>query len=364
MASLTRRTEVWRHLSDRLSRQSDDALTAWRDAVSGSDGWGSHRVLLLDGVEVFTKSLLVTDRELADPGGTHNIHGLPSFYSYGLGSAGFRAGRELALHEKTTRWVLEGACTHFPLTYHHRLLPAGRSTPKVAPEALDAYVASWNGDASIRALLKARNAATHELFMVMEFVPHVVRDWFSDHPDAAPRFVEQMLPTGRFLAEQGVVHFDAHGGNILTDGGDFFLTDFGLGMDRAFDLSPAEQAFLARHRHYDRGMLACGLLIPLAGAIRALSADARRAIEARHGNTRTTTLAPLTRQLMEKGLLQVPLELVDSLEPYLDVIPHLVGFFDALQSPSKAVRFPDEAVAAALPAALVGSTRTPAKSSG
>ena len=348
--SLNHRAALWHDLSQRLGRLSDDALMAWRDATAPAEGWGAHRVLSLDGVPVFAKSLVVTERELEDPLGTRNVHGLPLVYSYGMGSAGFRAGRELALHNKATQWVLEGACPHFPLTYHHRLLPAGPRASRLSPEAIDAQVASWNGAESVRQLLEARNAATHELFLVMEFVPHVLRSWFGDRPDAAPRFIEQMISTGRFLAEQGVVHFDAHAGNILTDGTDFFLTDFGLGMDQAFELRPEEEAFRARHTHYDRGMLACGPLWPLAGAVKALSDDAREVLAARAGGTQTSALVPCIRELVDEGLLELPPEFVDVLEAHSGVVPHVTAFFDAIQGPEKAARFPDEAVAAALPA--------------
>ena len=230
-----------------------------RDSVEACDGWGAHRILEIDGIRVFAKSVVVTQVELDDPFGTHNIHGLPTFYSYGMGSAGFRAGRRLALHRSTTQWVLEGACPHFPLTYHHRLLPAGRCTSTVNPEEMDEYIRSWNGDPAIRSLMDARNASTVEFLVIMEFIPNVLRDWFPERPDAAPRFVEQMQATGRFLAQRGVVHFDAHGGNVLTDGQDFFLADYGLGMAESFHLSPAEKSFLTRHRYYDRALLACGL---------------------------------------------------------------------------------------------------------
>ncbi len=318
---------------------------ALRDSAPHHDGWGANRVVDIVGIKVFTKSLLVTTAEQPDPFGTQNIHRLPSYYGYGMGSAGFRAGRELALHHKTTRWVVEGACTHFPLTYHHRLLPAGTRTPKVPPHALDDYVRSWNHNPAIRRLVDARNAATIELFVVLEFIPHVLRGWFFDHPEAAPQFMAQLGATARFLAAQGVVHFDAHGGNIVTDGNQFFLTDFGLGLSRDFDLSDSERAFLERHLHYDQGMVACGLLFPVAGAVRRLSEPKRTQLEARFGNTRTTTLAPHLRQLVADGLLDLPDSLVELVEPRLGVIEEMVGFFDHLREAIHTTHFPDQLVA-------------------
>ena len=348
MPTHAERVERHAHLSERLSRLSDEDLLAWRDGVPASGGWGSHRVLELDGVRVFAKSLLITERERDDPLGTTNRFGLPPFYSYGVGSAGFGSGREVALHEQTTRWVLSGACVHFPITHHHRVLPAGPHTPKVSMDQLDAYVQRWGGSPAVRALMEARRGATMEHLVVMEHVPHVLHRWFGDRPDAAPRFVEQLMTTARFLAAQGVVHFDAHGGNILTDGENFLLTDFGLGLSRAFSLTAVERAFLDRHRHYDRGLLACGLLLPLAPSVRALPEASRAAITERFGGTESHRLVGHIRALVEEEVLDLPEAYVDTIAPCAEVIHTMVQFFRALEAPDKSAHFPDAAVARAL----------------
>ncbi|WJK40676.1 hypothetical protein O7608_30545 [Solwaraspora sp. WMMA2056] len=58
--------------------------------------------------------------------------------------------------------------------------------------------------------------------------------------------------TTRLLAENDFAHFDAHTHNLLTDGHEIYVADFGLAAHADFDLDPAEHAFLRRHRHYDR----------------------------------------------------------------------------------------------------------------
>jgi hypothetical protein len=50
-----------------------------------------------------------------------------------------------------------------------------------------------------------------------------------------------------------MVHFDCHHWNVVTDGDNCYLTDFGLAMDKEFELSSPEQKFLARNTFYDRG---------------------------------------------------------------------------------------------------------------
>jgi hypothetical protein len=75
------------------------------------------------GFPVFVKRLPLTDEEKERPDDTSNIFGLPNFYHYGVGSAGFGAFREVAGHLKATDWVLDGAIESFPLLYQRRVIP-------------------------------------------------------------------------------------------------------------------------------------------------------------------------------------------------------------------------------------------------
>lgn len=51
---------------------------------------------------------------------------------------------------------------------------------------------------------------------------------------------------------RGLLHFDAHFENILTDGERLYFTDYGLAMSSEFELSQDEAAFFDRHQTYDR----------------------------------------------------------------------------------------------------------------
>jgi hypothetical protein len=80
---------------------------------------GTSATVEAGGVRVFVKQVPVTERELR-PGNvrsTANLFGLPGFYQYGLGSAGFGAWRELAAHIMTTNWVLSDEHRAFALLY-------------------------------------------------------------------------------------------------------------------------------------------------------------------------------------------------------------------------------------------------------
>jgi hypothetical protein len=49
----------------------------------------------------------------------------------------------------------------------------------------------------------------------------------------------------------GLLHFDAHFRNILTDGHRLYLADLGLAVSPRFDLSADERNFVAQNRSYD-----------------------------------------------------------------------------------------------------------------
>ena len=67
------------------------------------------------------------------------------------------------------------------------------------------------------------------------------------------RVVEQVWHAIDFLRKNGMIHFDCHHRNILTDGEDIYLTDFGLVLDKSFDLRQIELDFFAKHRYYSYG---------------------------------------------------------------------------------------------------------------
>lgn len=107
----------------------------------GSGIGGRSAELEIAGRRVFVKRVPLTDIELRPEHvrSTANVFGLPTFYQYGAGSAGFGAWRELAAHTLTTHWVLGGAYAGFPLMYHWRVLP---DSP---PEGFTDEFGVWTG---------------------------------------------------------------------------------------------------------------------------------------------------------------------------------------------------------------------------
>ena len=227
-------------------------------------GIGGRAVLLeVDGVRVFVKRVPLTDTELhpRNHRRTANLFDTPAFCHYGIGaigSPGFGAWRELAVHEMTTNWVRSGRFPGFPLLHHWRVLP---DTPQPLPEELadeERAVAYWGGSPGLREHLTALRTASASLTLFLEYVPHTLHDWLheqlrTDDADSACAVVEQGLDAvTRFLRERHLVHFDGHFRNILTDGRRLHLTDYGLSLSGRFELDAREREFLDRHRPYDR----------------------------------------------------------------------------------------------------------------
>jgi hypothetical protein len=261
------RISAYASASSHLALLSDLALQRVVDqAPRGRPGMGGTSATLdVGGVRVFVKQVPVTERELL-PGNmrsTANLFGLPGFYQYGVGSAGFGAWRELAAHIMATNWVLSDKHQAFVLLYHWRLLPG----PAVAEGAfeqfggLDGAVAHWEGSAAVRDRLQTLRDSSARLVLFLEHFPQTLSAWIADQDASVfPRVDRQLAETAAFMREHELVHFDAHFLNILTDGHRLYFADFGLALSDRFDLSDQEMAFLHEHRCYDRDYAAAHLV--------------------------------------------------------------------------------------------------------
>ena len=250
-------------LSDR--RLAELVATA---APLGSGIGGRSAELDIGGTRTFIKRVPLTDIELRPENvrSTANLFNLPTFYQYGVGSAGSGAWRELAVHTMTTNWVLGNEYAGFPLMYHWRVLPD--SPPeRFGAEfgTVDRAVAHWEGSAAVRDRLEAIGRSSSSVVLFLEYVPHTLASWLGEHRTTAATGayaeVEESLVRGAaFMSSHGLVHFDAHFANVLTDGQQLYFADFGLALSSAFELSVAETEFLSRHVAYDRVYVASQLL--------------------------------------------------------------------------------------------------------
>ncbi|WP_435243628.1 hypothetical protein [Streptomyces cucumeris] len=80
--------------------------------------------------------------------------------------------------------------------------------------------------------------------------------------------VEQGLDAGTsFMNAHGLVHFDAHFENILTDGHRLYFGDYGLALSCRFDLTQDQAAVYDQHLTYDRCYTASYLVHRLVTAL-------------------------------------------------------------------------------------------------
>ncbi|WP_328907793.1 protein kinase family protein [Streptomyces sp. NBC_00234] len=255
-------------LSDRRLGQAVAAATPLGSGIGGRSA-----EMNVAGRRVFVKRVPLTDIELRPENvrSTANLFGLPMFYQYGVGSAGFGAWRELAVHTMTTHWVLGNEYEGFPLMYHWRVLPD--SPPDgFADEfgGVDGAVAHWEGSPAVRKRLEAIGRASSSLVLFLEHVPQTLGAWLADHRDDAvsedsdgspyPRVEEALARGTAFMSSHGLVHFDAHFANILTDGRLLYFADFGLALSSDFELAADETEFLSAHLTYDHHYTAGHLL--------------------------------------------------------------------------------------------------------
>ncbi|MFF2951834.1 protein kinase family protein [Kitasatospora sp. NPDC057965] len=253
------RLAVYGSIATRLSLLGDRRLGELVASAPrlGTGVGGTSAALDVDGTRVFVKKVPLTEPELRPENvrSTANHFGLPVFYQYGIGSAGFGAWRELAAHTMTTHWVLGGEYDGFPLMYHWRVLP---DTP---PEGfmdflggVDGAVAHWDGSPAVRERLEAIGRARHSLVLFLEHLPQTLAARLREQQDAG-RYgwaADAVARGAAFMRSRGLVHFDAHFENLLTDGQRVYFADLGLALSTDFELSPEERRFLDRHRAYDR----------------------------------------------------------------------------------------------------------------
>jgi hypothetical protein len=232
------------------------SLFANSELNESSTGWGQNHAIILGESKVFVKRVPVTNLEFDNQFSTRNLYDLPTYCNYGFGSTGFGVFRELITHIKTTNWVLEGEIATFPLMYHYRIIPFfGRRTDADQENLknLKGYVEYWGNSENLGKYVLDRAIANHELVMFLEYIPHILETWLRENPNKLKQSLDSSRQTIDFLRTKGIIHFDAHFRNVLTDGKQVYLTDFGLVLDKSFPLTRDEESFFEQNRFYDYG---------------------------------------------------------------------------------------------------------------
>ncbi|MGI5425117.1 protein kinase family protein [Streptomyces sp. CA-179760] len=272
---------------------------------------GKSARLDVSGTPVFVKRVPLTDleRQTQHLRSTANVFGLPMVCQYGVGGPAFGAWREVAVHTMTTNWVLSGQFQGFPLMYHWRVLPD--EVPNLAEELDDVekVVAYWGGSAGVRRRVEALRQSSASVALFLEYIPQTLHAWLTaqvragdETLDRACALVERELAVGTsFMNSRGLLHFDAHFENILTDGRRLYFADYGLALSNRFDLSRAEVDFFDRHSTYDRCYTASWLVNWLITALYSGDWEKRGAlIQAWAGGRQPTGAPPGTAEILSR----------------------------------------------------------------
>ena len=259
------RLTTYSAISTELALLSDQHLLALLEKAEplGSSICGATFLLKIKETPVFVKKIRVTDIEMQPNNvmSTANLFDLPTYFQYGIGSQGFGAWRELAVHTMTTNWVLASECMNFPMMYHWRVLPRPQHEEQTqqALNEIEKDVAFWEGSQAVRGRMLASLQASTEIVLFLEHMPENLHQWLQrqiaqggEAAESACTMVEKNLHTiTSFINSHGLLHFDAHFWNILTDGHCLYFSDFGLAISDRFELSGAELDFFKQHHNYD-----------------------------------------------------------------------------------------------------------------
>jgi hypothetical protein len=303
---------------------------------------------------VFVKRIPLTEQECAERLATKNFNRVPTFYSYGIGSMGTNAWREVVAAIKATNWVLAGDCDGFPMMFHHRVLRRKRRRYVPASKWLDDYVRYWGGSKRISNRVVDRALGPAELFLFFEYFPSVWADNCRGDLSRVAKGVDEVSKIVEFLRVNGITHFDAHPHNILTDSNGYYLTDFGLAMDRDFDLDASERRFMQQHTSYDRANVVTRAAGFLTKRYRESSEKRRTSVLAQLGIEEPESNLALQKLLVDRleivaEILRLPDSYCRFVTRFREVI-NLVSEFDRtmIQSRSKKVTFQNRRVGALL----------------
>ena len=177
-------------------------------------------------------------------------------------------GERSTLDLMSTKWVLDGDNANFPLLYHWRRINHRLEKPPLDKEWLANRINYWDGSQAIGERLKENYDASAYIALFLEYIPETLDSWLTQQlakggksiDEAVAMIQRNLFKTVAFMNSKGMLHFDTHFRNILTDGEHFYVSDFGLATSTEFDLSSEERQFFQVHKNFDRCLSATSLV--------------------------------------------------------------------------------------------------------
>lgn len=342
-------------LSTKLAQIDTPTLIAQLDNSTPFNSWGRNQTLDIGGTNVFVKRVPVTAVEQEKMFSTANLYNLPLYFNYGIGSVGMGIFRELIAHIKTTNWVLNDEHESFPLLYHYRFVPFSGERAEVNQADHDEFVAYWGGNENVSRYVLDRANAPVELLLFLEYIPDVLHPWLLENIVRLPDALDKIGATIDFLHQKEILHLDAHYWNVLTDGEQIYLTDFGLVLDKSFDLSAKEIAFYEANTNYDYGEMTINSALLGVSLYRNLpEADQQRFRQEFNipddGKKQYPALMHAFthqfEQIDESGIIPLHEKHLSCLRQYRDINAIMYDFFSAMgNNPRKDTPFPNQKLA-------------------
>jgi hypothetical protein len=335
-------------LSSEIAHLDNTQLLSLFDTTEAQRGWGRNHIFDVGQSKVFVKLLPLTDLEHEHMFSTKNLYELPTYYNYGVGSAGFGVFRELLAHIKTTNWVLEGAIANFPLLYHYRIIPFSGERPEVDMEGHQGYVEYWNSNENIGRYILARANANYELALFLEHMPYAVQPWLLENLNKTGHVLEELRNAVTFLRKNGIVHFDANFSNVLSDGTQTYLTDFGLVLDRRFTLTLDEALLLKQSTYFDYGNILGNIGIVLYDIWNGLPDNDKRTLMEKYGIAEEThpvrqmsIVLKNIEEIVAEGIMKPDSNYVAVAIKYRDITAIFFDFFMSMsENKQKDTKFP------------------------
>ncbi len=197
-------------------------------------------------------------------------------------------------------------------------------------------------DENIGRFIVDRTNAEYEIVLFLEYIPYVFSKWFEKNIGQLNAFINEIPDTITFLRKKGIIHFDVHFNNILTDGNRLYLTDFGLVLDRHFDLSEAERVFFGKNTHYDYGEFLLAFGEHLSSIYRDLANTKKKKIMGKYairsdmqGPEVFAILLENIKELYTDGLMKLNKNYVETVIKYQDIIVLMFEFFTDMERNNK-----------------------------
>ncbi len=154
--------------------------------------------------------------------------------------------------------------------------------------------------------------------------------------------IADMRATITFLRNNGIIHLDTDFFNMLTDGKQVYLTDFGLVLDKRFELTPAEASFYKQNIDYDYGNLLCSLGFHLFWMYRNLPEAEKRRVSERFRIRDGAEFEELMTILLNNidaidanGMMKLDRNYVVSIAKYRSIITFMHTFYSDMRGNNK-----------------------------